>query len=211
MGGPNLLRSPVALSDQHGEMIVPIIQGARQKNGMPAINISVADAQAVATYVRSVIASIQVQGMPPDNGHKDPDILVGDAHRGQVYFDTKCSSCHSATGDLKGIATRIPDQKKLQSTWVAGGRESEEQAPARIPTAVVTLPSGEVINGQLVRLDEFLITLRLADSSERSIPRASSSDPGIVIHDPMERHREYLSEYTDSDIHDVTAYLATLK
>jgi cytochrome c oxidase cbb3-type subunit III len=211
MGGPNLLRSPAALSDLHGEMIVPIIQGSRQKNGMPAINISVADAQAVAAYVRSVIGGIQVQGMPPDTGHKDPDILVGDAHRGQVYFDSKCSPCHSATGDLQGIASRIPDQKKLQSTWVAGGRDNDGQTPARISTAVVTLPSGEVVNGQLVRIDEFLITLRLADGSERSIPRASSSDPGIVIHDLMEKHREYLSEYTDSDIHDVTAYLATLK
>ncbi len=37
MGGPNLLRSQVALSDQDGELIVPIIQGSRQSMGMPAI------------------------------------------------------------------------------------------------------------------------------------------------------------------------------
>ena len=211
MGGPNLLRSPAVLSDVHGEMIVPIIHGSRQKNGMPAINISDADAQAVAAYVRSVIGGIQVQGMPPDAGHTDPDILVGNAERGKVYFDTKCSSCHSVATDLKGLATRIPDQKKLQSTWVAGGGRNEGPKPARASTAVVTLPSGESVNGQVVRLDEFLITLKLADGSERSIPRTNNANPQIVIHDPLEKHREYLSEYTDSDIHNVTAYLATLK
>jgi cytochrome c oxidase cbb3-type subunit III len=211
MGGPNLLRSPAALSDQHGEAIVPIIQGSRQKNGMPAINISPTDAQAVAAYVRTVIGGIQVQGMPPDSGRKDPDILVGDAHRGQVYFDSKCSPCHSATNDLKGIATRIPDQKRLQSTWVAGGRENDEPTPARTPKAKVTLSTGQTLEGQVVRLDEFLITLRFDDGSEQSIPRSSSSNPAIVVQDPMAKHREFLSEYTDSDIHNVTAYLATLK
>jgi cytochrome c oxidase cbb3-type subunit III len=211
MGGPNLLRSPAALSDQGGDLIVPIIQGSRQKMGMPAINISPGDAQAVAAYVRSVIGGIEVQGRPPSEGHADPDILVGNVSKGKVYFDTKCSSCHSATTDLKGIATRIPDQKRLQSTWVAGGRESENPAPGRTPSAEVTLSSGEVVSGLVVRLDEFLITLKTADGSERSIARSSTSDPKIAIRDPLEKHRQLLSEYTDSDIHDVTAYLVTLK
>lgn len=211
MGGPNLLRSPVALSDQHGELIVPVIQGSRQKMGMPAINVSPTDAQAVAAYVRHVIGGIQVQGMPPSEGHKDPDILVGNVSKGKVYFDTKCSSCHSAVTDLKGIASRIPDQKRLQSTWVSGGRETEDLDPKRMPTAEVTLPSGEVIKGMAVSLDEFLITLKLADGSERSIFRSSANDPKITLQDPMQKHREMLSEYTDSDVHDVTAYLSTLK
>src|ERR1700761_7356667 len=40
LGGPNLLRSQLALSDQNGELIVPIIQGSRQAQGMPAIEMS---------------------------------------------------------------------------------------------------------------------------------------------------------------------------
>ncbi len=211
MGGPSLLRSPVALSDQHGEQIVPIIHGARQNMGMPAIDLNDADAHAVAAYVRSVIGSIGGQGKPPSEGHTDPDILVGNAGKGKAYFDEKCSACHSATNDLKGIASRIPDQKKLQTAWVAGGRETEVQDPARTPAATVTLASGKAVNGVVAHLDEFLITLKLPDGTEQSISRVSDSDPQIVIHDPMAKHRELLTQYTDSDIHDVTAYLATLK
>jgi cytochrome c oxidase cbb3-type subunit 3 len=211
MGGPNLLRSPATLSDQHGEQIVPIIHGARQKSGMPAINVNDADAQAIAAYVRSVISNIGVQGKPPGEGDTDPDIVVGNAEKGKVFFDSKCSGCHSAATDLKGLATRIPDQKRLQTTWVAGGHETEIPAPERTPTAEVTLVSGETIKGMVVRIDEFLITLKTADGSERSIVRVSGSDPKIVLHDPLEKHRAMLSELTDSDIHDVTAYLVTLK
>lgn len=211
MGGPNLLRSPAALSDQHGEMILPIIHGARQKMGMPAINISTADAEAVAAYVRSVIGSIGGQGMPPGGDHKDPSILVGNAQRGEVFFDSKCSGCHSVTKDLKGLATRIPDQKRLQSTWVAGGRETDTPSPERTPKAEVTLASGEVVSGLILHIDEFLITLQLPDGNERSFARLGPADPKVAIQDPLEKHRELLSQLTDSEIHDVTAYLVTLK
>jgi cytochrome c oxidase cbb3-type subunit 3 len=108
MGGPNLLRSQVALSDQDGELIVPIIQGSRQNAGMPAIPMSPDDAKAVAAYVRSVEGTIGRQGMPPSVGLPPPSILVGDAREGQAYFAARCSSCHSVTGDLQGIATKIP-------------------------------------------------------------------------------------------------------
>src|ERR1035438_7264606 len=37
LGGPNLLRSQVALSDQNGELILPIVNGSRREYGMPAI------------------------------------------------------------------------------------------------------------------------------------------------------------------------------
>jgi cytochrome c oxidase cbb3-type subunit 3 len=211
MGGPNLLRSQAALTDQHGELIVPIIHGSRQKMGMPAISISDGDAQAVAAYVRSVVGAIEVQGMPPSAGHVDPDILVGNAAEGKSYFDTKCAGCHSAGGDMKTFVGSMKDQKKLQSTWVSGGRGSGELTPKRTPTAEVTLPSGEQVSGLVARMDEFLITLQLPDGTQRSFDRISGADPKIVIHDPMERHRQMLGEYSDKDIHDVTAYLETLK
>src|SRR5271170_5670674 len=65
LGGPNLLRSQIALSDQDGELILPIIQGSRQNMGMPAIGLSPEDGKAVAAYVRSVVGMIGVQGTPP--------------------------------------------------------------------------------------------------------------------------------------------------
>jgi cytochrome c oxidase cbb3-type subunit 3 len=211
MGGPNLLRSTVALTDQHGELIVPIILGSRQKMGMPAINVSEPDAQAVASYVRTVIGKIGGQGKPPSEGHADPSILVGNAQEGKAYFDTKCSGCHSASGDMKTFVAQTPDQKRLQSTWVEGGRDRGATSEKRIPTADVTLPSGEKISGLVLQIDEFLITLKLADGSVRSFTRSTPAKPAVAIHDPMQKHREMLTEYTDKDIHDVTAYLETLK
>jgi cytochrome c oxidase cbb3-type subunit 3 len=217
MGGPNLLRSQVAIIDKDGEGIVPIVQNGR--GNMPAIPMPPADAQAVAAYVRSVMATIGRQGMPPGVGKEPPSILVGDAKAGQQYFDAKCAKCHSAAGDLKGLATRIADPRALQNAWVAGGgggrRGGRGGAPTppsdrRIVTAVVTPSSGPAIEGQLVRIDHFLVTLRLADGSIRSFTREGDV-PKVEVRDPMKPHRDLLLEYTDKNIHDVTAYLVTLK
>src|SRR6185295_3361099 len=121
MGGPNLLRSQLALSDKDGELIVPVIQGSRQSTGMPAISVSPEDAKAVAAYVRSVLETIGRQGMPPELGKPAPTVIEGNVSEGQAFFAAKCSGCHSATGDLQGIGSRISDAKTLQNTWVSGG------------------------------------------------------------------------------------------
>ena len=212
LGGPNLLRSQLALSDRDGELIIPILHGSRQNEGMPAIPLSPEDDKAVAAYVRSVVGMIGVQGTPPSLGREAPSVLVGNAEEGKAYFAVKCSSCHSATGDLKGIATRISDARILQSTWVAGGRERRGAATTNghTPTAVVTLPTGEKVEGQLLRIDDFLVTLQLADGTSRTFAR-NGDVPEVAVHDPMQPHRDLLPQYTDKDIHDVTAYLVTLK
>jgi cytochrome c oxidase cbb3-type subunit III len=212
LGGPNLLRSQLALSDQDGELILPIIQGSRQSQGMPAIDMSREDGLAVASYVRSIVATIGRQGMPPSVGQEPPSVLVGDARAGQSYFDAKCNGCHSPTGDLKGIASRIPDAKALQNRWVAGGggrRGGGGSAPPPI-NVTITQPSGEKVDGRLIRIDDFLVTIALADATVRSI-RRDGDVPNVDLHDPMKRHRDLLSVYTDQDMHDVTAYLVTLK
>lgn len=156
IGGPNLLRSQLALADKAGENIVPVIQGSRQSTGMPAINMSPDDAKAVASYVRSVLETIGRQGMPPGIGMAAGSILVGDAAAGKAFFDSKCSSCHSVAGDLQGIANRITDPKAMQNTWVAGGgrggRGGQPAAPGAITKrtvmVTVTLP-GEKVEGRL--------------------------------------------------------------
>jgi cytochrome c oxidase cbb3-type subunit 3 len=218
IGGPNLLRSQLALSDKEGELIVPIIQGSRQSAGMPAIPVSPDDGKAIAAYVRSVMGTIGRQGMPPSTSKAPESIVVGDAKAGQAYFDAKCARCHSAEGDLKGIAGRISDARMLQNTWVSGGgggrRGRGGAAPAasdrRTVTAVVKLPSGETVEGRLVRIDDFLVTLRLADDTLRSFTR-NGDTPAVEVRDPMKPHRDLLAVYTDKDIHDVTAYLVTLR
>ena len=217
MGGPNLLRSQVALSDKNGELIIPIIQGGRQSAGMPAIPMSPQDELAVAAYIRSIVATIGNQGRPPSIGKAAPSVLVGDASAGQAYFAAKCASCHSATGDLQGIATRFSDPKMLQNIWVAGGGRGRRGGPPpgapdsrRTIMATVTLPSGEKVEGRLVRIDDFFVTVGLADGTTRTF-RREGDVPKVEVHDPMQAHRDLLAVYTDKDVHDVTAYLVTLK
>jgi cytochrome c oxidase cbb3-type subunit 3 len=214
LGGPNLLRSQLALSDHDGELILPIIQGSRKDAGMPAIPMSPQDGKAVAAYIRSVLETIGRQGMPPSVGLPPPSVIVGDASAGKAYFAAKCAGCHSTTGDLEGIATRIPDPKTLQNTWVAGGSRARRGAAAQNPrsavTVTVTLPTGESVQGRLVRIDDFLVTVRLADETVRTF-RRDGEVPKVEVHDPMKTHRDLLAVYTDKNMHDVTAYLVTLK
>jgi cytochrome c oxidase cbb3-type subunit 3 len=216
-GGPNLLRSPVVLNDQAGELIQPIVRGSRADKGMPALAISDDDIKAVAEYIHSVLSSARNQGAPPESDTPPPNALVGDAAAGQKYFAAKCSSCHSPSGDLQGIGTRLPEAKMLQNHWLtgaAGGRGGRGRGASTSPpkpiTAVVTLPSGEKVEGALVRIDDFLVTLRQPDGTVRSV-RRDGNVPKVDITDPLQAHRALLAEYSDKDMHDVTAYLATLK
>jgi cytochrome c oxidase cbb3-type subunit 3 len=196
------------LSDQDGELIVPIIQGARQAMGMPRIPLSIEDSKTVAAYVRSVIATIGGAGRPPDE-QGPTSIVTGNARDGEAYFNLKCKSCHSPQGDLKGIASRVGDPKALQNLWVAGAVRGAH-SKTTVATATVTLASGAMAEGQLVHIDDFLVTLKLADGTTRSF-RREGDRPKVVVRDPLQAHKDLLPVYTDKNIHDVTAYLVTLK
>ena len=134
MGGPNLLRSQVVLMDQHGELILPIVHGERKERGMPALPLQDEEVRAVAEFIHSVLSTSRGQGAPPESDAPPPNPIVGDAAAGQTYFAAKCSSCHSPTGDLKGIATANPEGKELQNLWVSGmggGRGARPQGTER--------------------------------------------------------------------------------
>lgn len=218
LGGPNLLRSQLVLADQEGEAIVPMVQSGRPDKGMPPQPINAADAKAVATFLHSLLAAAGRQGSPPPTDAPPPNVLVGDAGSGQTFFAEKCTACHSATGDLQGIASRIPDAKTLQNIWVSGGgatgrggRGGRGLGSSAAPVAVtVALPSGEKVEGQLRRLDDFIVTLVQVDGTERSF-RREGDRPTVEIRDPLQGHRDLLAVLTDRNMHDVTAYLVTLK
>jgi cytochrome c oxidase cbb3-type subunit 3 len=219
LGGPNLLRSQLVLNDQHGELILPIVKGSRAEKGMPPIPMSEDDVKAVAEFIHSVTASSRGQGAPPGSDAPPPDPVIGNAAAGQTYFAAKCASCHSPTGDLQGLATRVPDPRALQNLWVSGGGGrggrgggaqggTSEGPPPTVAT--VTLASGEKIEGELVRLDDFLVTVKQSDGLVRSI-RRDGDLPKVDVKDPLAQHRALWAVYTDKDMHDVTAYLVTLK
>lgn len=205
-GGPNLLRSELVLNDKNGELIAPVVQNGRGE--MPKLNLSAAQVSDVAAYIHSFkVGGYDISRMVP------PSILVGDAKAGEAYFKTTCASCHSVTGDLKGIATKYADPKLLQNHWLipGGGGGGRGGGGGGTPTTVtVTTASGQKMEGRLGRIDDFIVILTDADGVQRTI-RRDGDLPKVEIHDPVEPHKNLLPKYTDKDIHNLTAYLVTLK
>src|SRR5262245_46899366 len=228
LGGVNLLRSALVLNDQDGELIYPVVRDGRLPQGspaMPPLPIPEADVKAIAAYIHSVAAKMAGQGGPPprDAAPAELNIVVGNAAAGEKFFAANCASCHSVTGDLKGVGARYSSPILLQNAWVAGGGGRgrrgtpvvlDPYAPdplaSKPVTVVVTTADGEKIEGRLERIDDFLVTLVTADGTPRTF-RRSGNVPAVQITDPLDGHKKLLVKYTDKDIHDVTAYLVTLK
>jgi len=208
-GGPNLLRSDIVLNDVEGELIGLVIRSGM--NRMPAITtLDAGGIEAVAGYIHSVAARSQGQGAPPRVDY-DLDILVGDARRGQRYFEQTCTECHSDDGDLAGIASRITDPVTLQNTWVAGRAQGRFGGGSGQPKRVtVTTADGNRVEGDLLRYDDFFVSLRTAEGDYRSFDRVGRA-VSVEIFDPLWRHLELLRELDDATIHDVTAFLEKLK
>jgi len=191
-------------------LIAPIVKNGRP-GGMPALSLNDAQVADIAAFLHSMpVGGRDIARSTPES------IVVGDANAGKAFFAQKCASCHSVDRDLKGLGTRIPDPKNLQHAWLmpgGGGRGGRGAAPTfNIPptTVTVTLAGGQKIEGRLERVDDFLVTLRDAEGNLRSIPRKGSV-PRVDIHDPLQPHLDLLPVYTDKNIHDLTAYLVTLK
>jgi cytochrome c oxidase cbb3-type subunit 3 len=209
-GGPNLLRSDTVLNDQAGELIAPVILNGQQ--AMPPIQVSQDDARAIAEYIHSVTATMRGQGNPPLGPPPVLNVVVGDAAAGEAYFKTQCGTCHSATRSLQGIASRLTDPTALQNYWISAGGELARGGRGRPrPVQVTVTPGiGQKLEGTLVRLDDFYVVIELADGTQRTF-RRSGDQPVVDVRDPLETHVKLLSTYTDQDIHNVTAYLVTLK
>jgi mono/diheme cytochrome c family protein len=205
-GGPNLLRSDIVLNDDKGERIAPVVQNGRGE--MPKINLSGEQISDIAAFLHSFrVGGYDISRMAP------PSIVVGDAKAGEAAFQRRCAACHSATGDLKGIASKIADPKTLQNTFLMpGGGGRGGQSPGRVPptTVTVTLASGKKAEGRLVRIDDFVVVLADGDGAHHSF-RRDGDTPKVEIHDPLKPHRDLLPQYSDTEIHDLTSFLVTLK
>lgn len=212
LNGPNLLRSQLVLADQNGELIGPVIRNGRPERGMPAQPLGDEDVAAVIEFIHSLTAASPGQGAPPPSEKPVPDIVVGDAAAGQSYFASKCAACHSADGDLRGLASRVGNAKTLQNMWVSGGGTGGRGRASATPEAgvIVALPGGQTLEGKLAFIDDFEVKVKLDDGAVRSV-RREGGVPRIEITDPLEGHKALLTQLTDKDMRNVTAYLATLK
>jgi cytochrome c oxidase cbb3-type subunit 3 len=200
--GPDLVRSAIVLDDEQGSLLGPVIRKGRPNEGMPAFDLSDAQVQDLAAFLRE-----RTQAAINRNAYPLKDLLTGDAKAGAAFFNGagRCNSCHSPSGDLAGLAARVqPAQLQTRFLYPRGGRGGQ----AKPTTATVTPRTGPVVSGTLEFIDDFTIGLRDTEGYYRSFTRDSVK---VDIQDPLAAHAQLLRQYTDKNFHDVLAYLVTLK
>jgi cytochrome c oxidase cbb3-type subunit 3 len=206
-GGTDLTRSALVATDVRGDQVRPLLRTGRPDKGMPAFTLSDADLTAIVAFIHDQ----REQAAAATGGRRAVDLAdlqTGSPDAGRRYFDTACARCHSATGDLKGVATRYVGLPLLQRMLYpgSGGRGA---GPAPKPPAVrVTQRDGQVVAGTLAYRDEFTISITDPNGWRRSWP---ANQVTYTVDDRLQAHVEQLGKYTDGDMHDVLAYLQTLR
>ena len=194
--------------DNRGDKIGPVLRSGRVDKGMPAFNLPDAEIAAIVAFVHD-----QKRLADTQQGSRrtvDPaDLQTGDAEAGGRYFNGAggCARCHAPAGDLAGIATRLQGLKLLQRMLYPESADDVARARARA-TVTVTLPSGERVAGALAYRDEFTIALRDSSGWYRSWP---ASQVRFSVDNLLDAHADQLGKYTDDDMHNVLAYLQTLR
>ncbi len=205
--GPDLLRSSIVLHDEKGETIAPVLLKGRPEKGMPSFaSLTQDQTHDIAEFLHQRVEQAANRG-----GYKTQNVVTGNADAGRAFFNGagKCSTCHSPTGDLAHIATRLePPDLQAQFLYPAESLVPEDRKSSLQPKATVTLPTGESVTGMLKSLDDFEISIIDAAGAVKSWPRDKVT---LKIDDPLSAHYGLLSRYTDADIHNILAYLVTLK
>jgi cytochrome c oxidase cbb3-type subunit III len=211
--GPNLRVSQVVLSDKNGELLAPIVHGALVDKGMPRVELTEAQISDVAGFLHSLAGT----RTPPEK----INILVGNATDGKATFDRMCSSCHTPES-IAYLPQKIADPKTLQQAWLLpgglgrggggfGGPAAVPGASKAVPaTATITTGPNQTVTGVVNRIDDFYVEITLPDGKKQSFER-NGDQPKVVYNDPAAAHKELFRKYTDKEIHDITAYLVTLR
>lgn len=203
--GPDLVRSPLVAHDVKGDQIGEVVRRGRPDKGMPPqSNMTDEQIADIAAFLHErAKEGVESSGIP--SAYPIEKLLTGNADAGKAFFDGAggCKNCHSPTGDLAGVADKYSPVELEAHMLYPGHRKVGPR-----PTAVVTLRSGEQIKGQLVHADDFVVGLRDASGWYRSFARDRVK---VEIQDPLAAHRDLLSKLTQADVHNLFAYLATLK
>ena len=221
----DLIRSPMVLDDlgTGGKEIGDYLNFGRPEKGMPKFSLTETESSDIAMWLHRCVAAAAERG-----SYQRLNVFSGDPKAGEAFFNGsvgKCNTCHSATGDMKGlVAKNNNDAPTIQGLIVSGGGGGRGGggrggrgggAPAggtpspNAVTATVTLKSGEVIKGYPGSIDDWQITIRLPDGKLRSFIR-DEDWPKYETHNPLQPHLDLVFKYTDADIHNLAAYLRTL-
>ncbi len=200
--GPDLTRAASVAADVRGGTIGPLVRNGRVDKGMPAFSLGDADLAAVVAFIHD--QKTKAESLTGGRRAVDvADLQTGNAEAGKRYFDRACSKCHSPGGDFAGIAKRLEGLALLQRMLYPTGAAASSHAKVS-----VSRPSGEVVTGSLAYRDEFTIGLTDASGAYRAF---STSQVKFTVDDPLQAHTEQLGRYTDEEMHNVLAYLHTLR
>ncbi len=208
--GPDLIRSLVVLDDENGDRIGPVVLNGRPQKGMPKFPYSNEQVSDLAAFLHH-----QIQATAAFRSYQVLDILVGDAAKGAAYFNGagECNRCHSVSGDLAHIGSKYAPMDLQQRFLMPRGERGspvQSQSDGSAVHARITLSSGETFEGHLVEIDDFRLTVIDAKGERRYFSRDSET-PHIELIDPLREHAELLLKIKDSEMHNLTAYLVTLK
>ena len=197
--GPDLIRSTVVLRDRLGNGIGPAIKPSANHQATLSATEIVELSHFLHQRVEATATNRNARGPLP--------VLTGDPESGRAYFNGagRCSTCHSPTGDFAGLRTRTPDALTLQQRFLFPNLARSK----KVVEVTVTPAGGAPVSGTLVRLDNFTVSLRDGSGDYRAYTRGEGVK--VDVRDPLTAHRELLDQYTDDNIHDVVAYMWTLK
>jgi cytochrome c oxidase cbb3-type subunit 3 len=213
--GPDLMASALVEQDVRGDKIGPVVRNGRSGK-MPAF-------QQTDEQLAGLVAYIHDQKTKAKEGRRRTvdasDLQTGNVEAGMRYFNGAggCAKCHSPSGDFAGVAGKLQGLDLLRRMLYRGEKLATESAeeegikagsPPVTPTVTVTLPSGQSVAGKLAYRDEFTIALVDDDGWYRSWPARQVK---YTVKNPLEGHIELLGKFTDEKIHDVLAYLQTLR
>lgn len=200
--GPDLTRSKLVLADTKGSAIAQVVSEGRTTadKKMPAFRFSSSEITGLVAFIRARIAAADAM-KGGRRGVEVSDLQTGNAQAGKEYFNGVggCAKCHSPTGDLAGVATRFEGLQLEERMLYPRNAKS---------TVTVTLPDGRTVVGALAYRDEFTIALIDHDGIYRSWPVESIQ---YTVDSPVNAHVELFSRYTDIDIHNLMAYIQTLR
>ena len=198
--GPDLTRSTLVAEDKNGDKIGPVVRNGRVEHGMPKFNVSDSELASLVAFIHNQKKLAESQN-GQRRGVEVADLQTGNVEKGRQYFNGagKCNSCHSPTGDLAGVAKRFEGLKLFQRFTYPRGAKAK---------MTVTTGKGETITGTRAYQDEFNVALIDSAGKYRGFP---ASTVKVKVDDPSQAHVDLLAKYTDDDLHNLMAYLQTLK
>jgi mono/diheme cytochrome c family protein len=200
LSGSAVLKAPLGPQSS----LADFLKIGRPAKGMPAFpSLDSEQVSAIGAFLERQIQEPRTPQL---------SILVGNASRGSGYFDAHCRGCHVGAHDLAGVGARY-DEKTLQARIVNPRARGGTQAPLpnRVPVRVdVHTREGAQTQGELLSITDFFVTLKDPAGARRTFLR-EGDDPKVTVHDPLKAHWDLIKQYRDEDLHDLTAYLVTLK